>query len=188
MTIDKHRHDLEDDRLRVAAAIGFGLTIEKTAEFAGVSGSTVKRWKDDPEIKGVAAIVSAGLSVWRALNVDSELANINETAEKRIKRLFDRSFLLSEQALKRAEMDGDKVTLEQLMAIHENFTKWAAKYAASEAPKRLDVNQTTTKTVYHVVGLADAENILSTQKQLQQIAPKALIAGGQPVIDVIADA
>lgn len=152
MTLDKHRHDLGDDRLSVAVGKGFGFTHEECAEFAGVSISTVRRWDAAPQdqaFKAVVLKVSAGLSIYKSRKITDAVSTVVGTAEERIARFFDRAFRLSERLLKKAEEAGDNIKMSDLLVLHKEMTKWAAPFAASEAPKRLEVKTDHTET--HVI-------------------------------------
>lgn len=187
MSIDGRRKDLDDDRLKTGIAFGFNASQEDTAEFAGKSLSTVKRWKTDPEIIRVSEAVAAYKSIDASKRVKNAVTEAVGNAEDRIRRIFDRATRLTERAVERVEALGDNATIEELMEMHKQITVWASKYAASEAPKRISVEGTMEHTFKAAISLADAENLLIARKQLHNIGPK-LIAGESDVIDLIPDA
>lgn len=184
MTISRRRTDLSDDRLKAAIAYGFDATNEEAASFAQVSDSSVKRWKTDPEIKQISEAVAAFKSIYESKRLKDAVTDAVESAEERIKRLFDRSLRLSEKALQKAEAEGDEITYEKLVQIHENFTKWASKYAASEAPKRMQFEGSVQHSHVHVIGLSEARNVLETARIIDSAVGRPLIAGESNVIDV----
>lgn len=185
MTVSRRRADLDDDRLKAAVAFGFGLTNEKTAEFAGVSVSTIKRWKDDPEIKRVGSVIDACQTVAKSLAIKDSVSDVVSSAEDRIKAVFDRSLKLTERAIKNAEDAGNDLSLAELMEIHNKITIWASKYAASEAPKRMQYEGSVQHAHVHVVGFAEARRMLETAKEIDSAIGQHLIAGDA---EVIADA
>ncbi len=173
--------------MRAAIGLGMGFTNDEAAKFAGKSVDVVKRYKTDPPVQKVIAHVEAAVAIQRSKSIGEAVAGASEAAEDRIKRLFDRTFKLTERLVKQAEDAGDALTLAELMDIHKNITVWASKFAASEAPKRFDVNSKSTQLHVHVLSLSEAGNLLRTRQELQSLQPKALIAEAN-VIDVVADA
>ncbi len=185
MTISKRRTDLGDDRLKVAIAFGFGSTDAEAAAFAEKSIASAKRWKTDPEVRQVTEAVAAYLSIYKSKQVKDAVSDAVESAEARIKRMFDRSLKLTERVLAKAEEQGDSVSLDEAKYIHENIAKWAAKFVASEAPKRMQVEGSHTHTHVAVLSLPEVENIVKTRSLVAK--PQALIAGEANVIDVDAN-
>lgn len=186
MSIDKRRKDLDPDRLKVAIAFGFGFSNNAAAEFGGVSESSAKRWKTDPEIVNVTEAVAACKSLWQSKNVKNAVSSAVESAEERIGRIFDRATRLTEAAVKKVEEMGDNASLEQLMEMHKQITTWAAKYRVSEAPKRMQLEGSQTHTHVHVLSLAEAGEIWARRKEIQTIG-RPQIAGATNVIDVNAE-
>lgn len=179
MTIDKRRKDLDDDRLRAAVAFGFDLTAEKTAEFAGVSLSSVKRWKTDPEITAVTETVRACHSIARSRDLESAATDALTDNAERMKRVLDRALRQTERALTAIENE-ENPDFQQLLAVHQNMTMWATKFFVSEAPKRLQMEGSHTHTHVHVISLAEAAN----HHETKQLVSRPLIAGAANVIDV----
>jgi len=183
LSIDQRRKDLGEDRLKVAIGYGFGFSNAAAAEFGGVSESSAKRWKTDPEIVNVTEAVAACLSLWRSKQVKTAVAEAVDNAEERIGRIFDRATRLTERAVKKVEDMGDNATLEMLMDMHKQITTWAAKYRVSEAPKRMQLEGSQTHTHVHVLSLAEAGQIWERKKQIETIG-RPLLAGAPNVIDV----
>lgn len=183
----KRRNDLGDDRLRVAIGYGFDFTNEKTAEFAGVSESTAKRWKQDPDILAIVGHVAAARALSGAFGVDASVGKLAERAEDRIKAVFDRSLRLTERLLQQAEMASEQPgegVLPLLMEIHKNITVWAGKFAASEAPKRVEMKGSIDHAHIHAtIPLADAENIFEARRAIKSVEGQALIAGSTAVTE-----
>lgn len=173
--------------MRAAIALGLGFTNEEAAKFAGKSIDVVKRYKTDPPVQTVIAHVEAAVAIGRSKSIGEAVSDASEAAEDRIKRLFDRTFKLTERLVQKAEELGEDATAADLMDIHKNITMWASKFAASEAPKRFDVNSKSTQLHVHVFSLAEAGNLLATKKELASLQPKALIAEATVIRD-IADA
>jgi hypothetical protein len=181
MTISRRKTELSDDRIKVAIAYGFDSTNEEAAAFGDVSPSTSKRWKTDPEIRQISEAVGAYLSIYKSKQVKDAVGDAVQSAEERIKALFTRSLRLTERVLQKAEEQGDAVSLDEAKYIHENIAKWAAKFAASEAPKRMQVEGSHTHTHVAVLSLPEVENIVKTR----QIVSRPAITGD--VIDVDAN-
>jgi hypothetical protein len=85
-----------------------------------------------------------------------------EQAVEQIRSVFERSIALTnglidrvmEAQQVRCESCGQgEVSIDQLIEIHKSLTTWAAKFTASEAPKRLKLEGGTTTT--HVI-ISDA--------------------------------
>jgi hypothetical protein len=128
----------EFDR-KLGIALGTGMSVEAAATFLDCSPGTVRNHLDSINrayIMGIKAETEAALAV----TASKKVTDVLKPAEERIKSFFDRSFRLSEKALERAEAMGEEIDLRALMAIHKDFTTWSAKFSASEAPKRLEVN------------------------------------------------
>lgn len=149
------------------------MTQEAAATYLNCTRQTIqnhlKRSPDffSPSIASVRAIKNSLTS--------GSVAEVVEEAQTRIKRMFDRSFLLSEKLLERAEELGDEASIEQLMEIHKNMTMWAAKFAASEAPKRLKVEGGATIEHIHVMSFAEARNAITAKAEIERIYPKGLL-------------
>ena len=71
------------------------------------------------------------------------------------------------------------------MEIHNKITVWASKYAASEAPKRVQFDGSVQHAHIHVVGFAEARHMLDTAREIDSAIGQRLIEGDA---DVIADA
>lgn len=172
-----------DSDLKIIAGLAIGLTIEKIADLAEISVSTVKRRKSATEI-------ARGEAIMRGLIAQGEtktLEKVARDANERMTDVFDRAFALSEKLLNKAEALGDGATVEQLADIHKNFTMWAAKYKLSEAPKRLR-HEGSVSHLHGVIQLtAEDKATLMGALRVTQAANKGLIAGADDVIDVDAN-
>lgn len=157
----------DDAELKLGIARGLDLTVEKSAEAASISLSTANRWIVDDKIKRLISITRTA-AAGRAEKVATDVVR---TAQQRMMWVFDEAFKLTEKLIEKAKEKGDKLTSEELMEIHKNITVWAAKYNVSEAPKRLESYNQNTHVHAHVIGFADAANILATRQ---------MIAGAQP--------
>lgn len=146
----KIRHEIGDEHLSVAIGRAFGFTHDETAEFSGVSRSSARRFEDprerDTAFQAVFSRVAAALSLYKSRAVTDAVSTVVGTAEQRIARLFDDVFLLTERLVRRAKLAGDEISMKDLLVIHNEITKWAARYVASEAPKRLELTSEHTET------------------------------------------
>ena len=177
MTVDRTR-EMPDNRMKAAVARGMGLTLAKAADFAGVTPTSLDLWQKLPEFTRVVTIVSA----CKALDLAGVIQKANLTAETRIRGVFERSLIMTERAIQKVEDLGDEATLATLMDMHAKVTVWASKFAASEAPKRLEVDSQTQVTHRHVLSLPDAMHLMARRGEVSAArAPTALIEG---VIDV----
>lgn len=126
-------------RAKFAVLDGLGFTVEKASERIGVTRQT--HYNDvgvDPEFfRDLSSFVSTLKDEVIATEISRRQTALK--AEDRIKAVFDRSFRITERLIDKAEEMGDEITVEQAMEIHKNITMWAAKFAASEAPKRVEV-------------------------------------------------
>lgn len=129
----------DDLDIKFGICSGIGLTVEATAELCDVSRTTYyertkknlptfNRWHD----------FAAKLRE-RAIAPAIKKAEVASTNEERMSAVFLRALTLSEKRLERAEALGEEISDEELRAIHKDFTKWAAPWAASQAPKRIQV-------------------------------------------------
>jgi predicted transcriptional regulator len=141
--------------------LGAGMSVEKTAEFVGLSANTIRNHIDGNRayIMGVKAEQEAVMAVSAAKKVEE----IVRPAEERIKSFFDRSFRLSERALARAEAEGDK-----------DFTQWSAKFSASEAPKRLEVDGGVEYV--HTIGGEVVDRLTAFMSRHENLLPPAIEA------------
>jgi DNA-binding CsgD family transcriptional regulator len=127
----------EQDR-QIGICLGSGMSPERAATHLGVAANTVRNHiatNGDYILK-----VKSETETILAVNAAKKVADVVGTAEERIKGLFDKAFRLTERAIQKAEDKGDDIELSELMEIHNRITVWASKFAASEAPKRLEVN------------------------------------------------
>jgi hypothetical protein len=151
--------------------------VEKAAEHVGIAPNTVRAHLDTNRqyIFTVKSEVEAILAVSAARKVEE----IVKPAEDRIKSFFDRSFRLSEKALQRAEEMGDDIDPKLLVAIHKDFTVWASKFAASEAPKRLQM-EGSVQHDHRLIGEATIERLTSFMAKHDRLLP-----AGPEVIEAV---
>lgn len=123
---------------QAAVCMGLGMSEEKTAAYIPVDRKTIRRHR--AKIPGLWAERIAFVRGVKENFLTAVAEARNGNAEDRIKSLFDRAFRLTEKAITKAEQLGDELTLKELIQIHREFTVWSASFAASEAPKRLQVS------------------------------------------------
>lgn len=181
--INRDRLGLTDDRLKAAVAFGFGATQEEAAEFCGKSVSTAKRHKEDPVLKQISEAIAAYKSIQESKQVKSAVSEAIESAEERIKRLFDKATRLTERAVQKVEDKGDEATVEELMEMHKQITVWASKYTASEAPKRLQVEGSVQHEHKHFLPYSEVKRAILVGKEIDENFGRPLIAGESDVID-----
>lgn len=149
---------------RFAICRGLGLTVEETVSACGLSSNQTyynRTAKDAARFDALRTFTEARAEQIVAKRVGKISTSVSN--EERIGQLFGRALALSERLLSKAEEKGDDITLDELSEIHKTFTQWAAKYAASEAPKRIQVGG----QVEHVHVLAD-ETVDRLTKSLEK--------------------
>lgn len=130
---------------RIAICFGLGMKQNETADALGVIRQTVAAHIEENQ-----QFFDLIIPFVKALDTSRASKNVSlvaEKAETRIKRMFDRSFRITERLIEKAEKLGDDITIKEAMEIHDKITVWSSKFAASEAPKRFD--GTTTHTEIH---------------------------------------
>lgn len=134
------RRPPDESHALILVGIAAGLTHEQIGEALGLTRQTIGLTiaKTDTWFKRLIPQAKAIAARRVQATVEKELIS----AEARLKRLFDRSFCITEKVLDKAEAAGDNITIQEAMDIHKSITQWAAKFAASEAPKRLSVEGT----------------------------------------------
>jgi hypothetical protein len=132
----KAKDDLD---IKFGICSGVGLTVEATAELCDVSRTTFYEHTK----KNLAAF-----DRWRRFGEQLKLkaiepavkkAEVASTNEERMSAVFLRGLSLSEKLLQKIEDKGEEATIEELRDIHKQFTRWAAPWAASQAPKRVQI-------------------------------------------------
>ncbi len=165
-----HIHDETDWQL--AVCLGLGMSQLKSAEYVGITDRTLLRHKaNSPEFFDRNVAFVRGVKENALTNI---VAARSEQAEDRIKGLFNRAFKLTEKAIERAEKDQDDLTLAELIKIHKEFTVWSASFAASQAPKRVEVKG----EVEHTHSLVPASVFAAIQGVMreQKLLPEAIEA------------
>ena len=152
----------------------------ETASLLNVGESTLynRSAKHPAFYDKVRAFVEARLaerdakSAARTANKSSDLI---ASAQDRIKGLFDKAFLVSERAVNRALEMGDDIGYEQALEVHKSFTTWAAKFAASEAPKRLEMAGRVDHQ-HHLVADSTIQRLNAFMAKHQALLPEAVDA------------
>ena len=177
-------HNEQDQKIGIA--LGAGMSVEKAAEFVGIAPNTLRAHLDTNGTYILA--VKAETETALALTASKKVQDVVKPAEDRIKSFFDRSFRLSERALAEAERQADeaekggadnKVDLKALMAIHKDFTVWAAKFSASEAPKRMEMTGSVEQV--HTLSGDVMDRLTGFMTRHQNLLP----AGEPRVIDAV---
>lgn len=172
----------EDFDWRVALCLGLGMTQEQTAEYLGCVRQTIGNHLDknskffDRAINEVQTI--------KARAVTPVVNEVIEVAEERIKKLFNRAFAITEKVVSKAEGLGDDITLAQALEIHKSLTQWAAKFAASEAPRRVQLEGKVQHNHVQVPAalFAALEGVMREQKLLPpDVLDAEVVDNGQPV-------
>ena len=127
---------------RIAICLGLDMTQQETAEAVGVSRATV--YSHLATNTRFFDYATACVRTINAMRVSKSVTQVTDRAEMRIKKLFDRAFIVTERLVAKAEKMGDEITWEKAMEFHKALTIWASKFSASEAPKRLDLTSTHT--------------------------------------------
>lgn len=168
------RRELSETQVKLAAAEGFGWPTTETAQFAGISYDTAREYNKLPTVRAIASAVAACKSIDSTRHLTAHLEHAKAKAEDRIQSFFDRSFRLSEKALAHAEKlisdaeaEGKETDLKLLLALHKDFTQWAAKFSASEAPKRVEVGGEVEHR--HVISLEEAKQLIRADQEMRAI-------------------
>lgn len=122
---------------RSAICLGLGMSQEATGEYMNCARQTIAN-HITKNTKFFDQIVLEVQTLRAKNTTKAELATA-VGAQERIKAVFDRALTITERLIEKAESLGDDLTLAEAMDIHKNLTQWAAKFVASEAPKRLQV-------------------------------------------------
>jgi hypothetical protein len=151
--VSKTLAELEEKVLPLAIAAGAGLSVDDITALCDVATQTYYNRQSDPDAKTYFERWKAFTSTAVEKEVERRVRKIEASvsAEQRMSDVFLRALTLSEKRLKRAEELGDEITDDELKAIHKDFTRWAAPWAASQAPKRIEMGG----TVSHVHTLVD---------------------------------
>lgn len=122
-----------------------------------------------PEVQAIKARILAPV-----------VTEVAEVAEARIKKLFNRAFAITETLIDKAERLGDQITISEAMEIHKAITQWAAKFAASEAPRRMEFAGTVNHDhkLVPTALFAALESVMREQKLLPEVIEAEVIADG----------
>jgi hypothetical protein len=178
--------------IKLALCAGFGLSVERMLEVCDINSPQTfynrqrkwpehfERWRSWSDRALIAA-------------VDARVKKAEDTqkAESRITEVFARSLRLTEKLLDRAEREGDKASEKLLFRVHNDITKWAGTYAASTAPKRIQL----TGEVHHTHEIADEtfSRVAAFATKYERLLPEpepapALPPSPSPVFEVPQDA
>ena len=145
--------ELEEKVLPLAITAGAGMPIETLTAHCGVATQTYYNRLEDPDAKTYFDHWKAFTAAAVEKEVERRVRKIEsaQSNEAKIGAIFTRALALTEKALEKAEKLGDEATLDGLVEIHSKITVWASKFAASEAPKRVEIGG----KVQHVHVLVD---------------------------------
>lgn len=159
MTISKRRLELTTLDLDIALAYGLGHTIEKTAELAGCSTSTVSNRK---AVESVAALIEK-IRDWNRRARDE----FEEVTKDNLRKRMERYLSKVDQNVGKALDDEEKWW---------EATKWAAEQQIGKATQTQRIESTHTETItYQLPG-----EVLS---YLQSAMPKQITQSESDIID-----
>jgi hypothetical protein len=132
---------------KMAIAHGLGLTAEDAADAAGLSrGSFYQRSDKKPDFyekwRSWASMIAARTIAKEVVKAKSSASN-----EEKLVQRFDAALSILDKAIQKVDSLGDEATLKDLNAAVRNITHFVAKFAASEAPKRIDISGKVTQEV-----------------------------------------
>lgn len=128
-----------DKNIRIAICYGAGLPVERIKVLCDFKDphtfyDRAKKFADFNRWKDFAAAALAAVVESRVKREDSAMA-----AEVRIAEIHLRALKITEKLVERAEGKGDNISLKEAWKIHDSITKWSAQFAASQAPKRVQL-------------------------------------------------
>lgn len=169
MTIDKRRNDLNETDLKIAIALGCGLTRERAAELAGVSVTTVYNHCEQPITKTWAAFTKLVASSSIALQVEVNTASIKREWEKRRARALE----VHDDVMARV----DEAPALALRAAENVFDR-----ADGKPTQTLKTSSTSAIAVTYSI---DSDLIDYWESQARQLAPPplALPPRSLPILD-----
>jgi hypothetical protein len=130
----------DDSDIKMAVLVGLGASIEDAADFVNLGRQTYyNRSSNHPALysQWIDFGKAAASRILAKHIVRAEKAASNE--EKLISR-YDKALAVMDKAIQKVETLGDEATLKELLEATRTITHFTAKFAASEAPKRLEVN------------------------------------------------
>ena len=161
--------EFEEKILPLAIAAGAGLPVAEITSHCDVALQTYYNRLSDPDSRSY-------FERWKAFTsgvVEKEIARrvqkveSAQSAEQKVSAIFARALTVSERMLKRVEEAGDNATAEDLKDIHRHFTKFFAPWAASQAPKRIEMGGNVTHT--HVMVDETVNRVVSFEKKYAEM-------------------
>jgi hypothetical protein len=170
----------DDTDVLAAIAHALGMSWAETASLLNVGESTLynRSAKNAPFYDKVRAFTEARIAerdARAAARTANKSSDLIASAQDRIKGLFDKAFLVSERAVHKALEDGDDITYEKALEVHKSFTTWAAKFAASEAPKRLQMEGQVNHN-HRLVADSTIQRLNAFMDKHQALLPEAVDA------------
>jgi hypothetical protein len=127
------------EAFKMGVATGAGLTVEAVANLCGVvPGTYYNRTAKHPGPFDLGRSFGQILRE-RAIAAEVTKAKVSEKAEDKIISRLDRALSLGDRAIDKLEAMGDTATLKDLLLAHKILTEFYADFAASKAPKRVQV-------------------------------------------------
>lgn len=168
----------DDLEIRLGIAVALGLTIAEACDLCDVtSGTYYKRTENSPDFEKYRAFTVLASQKSFAKQV-AKVATA-QTAEEKIVSRLDGSLKITDKIIKHLTEDEDygrcaeckriaPDIIKELLAGQKAITQWIGKYAASEAPKRLQINGTVT---HEHVAIQDStvDAIAAFQSHLQRL-------------------
>lgn len=135
----------------MAIAVGLGMTVEQAAESAGLQRATYyQRHEKNPDFYNKwKSYTESAAEKTLALRIGA--AKAAQSAEDKIVSRLDDALKITDRIVKELTTDDNAGrcdecgrlstdTLKDLIAGQKAITQWVGKFAASEAPKRLQVS------------------------------------------------
>jgi hypothetical protein len=167
--VSKTLAELEEKILPLAIAAGAGLPVSEITSHCDVALQTYYNRLSDPDSKsyfekwkGFTAGVLEKEIARRVQKVESA-----QSAEQRVSAIFARALTVSERMLSRVENAGDEAEMDDLRRIHKDFTKFFAPWAASQAPKRIEMGGNVTHT--HVLVDETVNRVVAFEKKYAEM-------------------
>lgn len=136
---------------KLAICVGLGMTSQEAADFCGVSRQTYYNRCEALPFAEIRAFTQAAAEKTLALRIAATKSA--QTAEEKIVSRLDSALQITDKVIAALTADDAKgrceecgrlepAMLKELMAGQKAITQWVSKFAASEAPKRLQVEGT----------------------------------------------
>ncbi len=164
----------DDIDLKLALCVASGLTVEESAVICGVSPGTYynrtaknadyfEKWRSFAETVIEKAIAARTAKLKATQTAEDKIVSRLDSALKVTDRLLDH--LTDDGASEACDTcgRGNAATVKELLAGQKQITQWVARFAASEAPKRLEIGGSVIHE--HVVMLDDTVDSLRSFEQ-----------------------